>query len=338
VRDNIETYTLLCTSDHLMKSQYMSVDNAFKGKKADDIVSNILETYFDHDLTEVDPTQGLHSFTFNRVPPFKAINQIIDETESTSDGSSCYFFFETNDGYNLRNLDNMLTQQPLTKDDKKIEPYIYISGEVKSDNINEGKRILEMTEGTSFDFLNGIIQGQYGTETKYFDPIRKRLASQFYLHESDWNSTIHSNPNPLISQNISQEFGISPSLEKYMVSNYLSVDSDYIAARDSLIRNTFRRKQNIAARRKSLLSRIENNKVNIMIYGDSRIMAGQSIDILVPTTGQKTKTGEITDQFVSGRYLIVGVHHNISDTEYRTIMTVVKDSYVKSPDYDFGDF
>jgi len=338
VRDNIETYTLLCTSDHLMKSQYMSVDNAFKGKKADDIVSNILETYFDHDLTEVDPTQGLHSFTFNRVPPFKAINQIIDETESTSDGSSCYFFFETNDGYNLRNLDNMLTQQPLTKDDKKIEPYIYISGEVKSDNINEGKRILEMTEGTSFDFLNGIIQGQYGTETKYFDPIRKRLASQFYLHESDWNSTIHSNPNPLISQNISQEFGNSPSLEKYMVSNYLSVDSDYIAARDSLIRNTFRRKQNIAARRKSLLSRIENNKVNIMIYGDSRIMAGQSIDILVPTTGQKTKTGEITDQFVSGRYLIVGVHHNISDTEYRTIMTVVKDSYVKSPDYDFGDF
>ena len=85
------------------------------------------------------------------------------------------------------------------------------------------------------------------------------------------------------------------------------------------------------------MSRITNNSIDIMVYGDSRIMAGETIDITMPTTGQKKKTDELIDNLTSGRYLITAVKHSISDDEYYTIMTVVKDSYIKNPDR-MGDF
>jgi len=332
INDRSERITLLCTSDHMMKNMYKSVDRSFRNQKASDIISKILETQFDDELFEFDETLGLHTYTFNRVPPFRAINQIIAEAESASTGSSCYFFFETNDGYFLRNLDDMLIQEPMTeKESGQKLVYRYIYGDIGGDNVSEGSRILDMRESVSFDLLNGVMQGQYGVRTNYFDPIRKRLASSTYLHNENWESTIHANPNSLITENISEEFGTEVSLENYMITNYLSLQSDYVSAREPIIRNTFRRKQNISGRRKSILSRITNNKIDIMVHGDSRIHAGATIDIEVPTTGQKGKSGDLIDRFTSGRYLVIAVQHNISDTRYRTVMTVVKDSYVKNP-------
>ena len=65
-----------------------------------------------------------------------------------------------------------------------------------------------------------------------------------------------------------------------------------------------------------------------MVYGDSRIMAGETIDITMPTTGQKKKTDELIDNLTSGRYLITAVKHSISDDEYYTIMTIERLPYV----------
>ena len=80
-----------------------------------------------------------------------------------------------------------------------------------------------------------------------------------YIHETDHIETNHSNRNPLISANTVSEFGASASIEKYMVSNYSSIFSDYITSRDENIRNSFRRKQNIVGKRQAVLSRIKNS-------------------------------------------------------------------------------
>ena len=117
-----------------------------------------------------------------------------------------------------------------------------------------------------------------------------------------------------------------------MISNYPSVFSDYITSRDEEIRTSFRRKQNIAAKRQAILTSIKNNKINVVVHGDSRIMAGQTLNINIPTSGQASKTDEQLDKFVSGKYLIVSTQHNITDTDYKTVMTIVKDSNLKSPD------
>lgn len=340
-RDRMEKYTILCAPDHLLKQQYMTIDRSYVRQPASAIAYSIIGSSFNYEITELDETEGLHTHTFARTTPFQAINQVISECQSKENGSSCFFFFQTNDGYNLRDLDNMLSQQVRRVEIDGVFQdviYNYISGETKADDQFAGSRILDYKEPVSFDLLDGIMDGQYGIKTSYFDPIRKRMDEDSYLHETDFETGKHSNPKPLISTNISQEFGAQPSIEKYMVSNYSSIFSDYITSRDPVIRNSFKRKQNFASQKASVLARIKNNKINVVVHGDSRIMAGQTMRINIPTSGVKPKSEEQLDKFVSGKYLIVSTHHNITDSDYKTVLTVVKDSNLKSPNTLEDDF
>ena len=330
LRDKLEGYSILCTTDHMLKQQYMTVDRTYTNQLSSAIASNVMGSYFNYEITELEETVGRHTFTFARVTPFQAINQLMTETESNLSGSSCYFFFQNNDGYNLRNLDTMLSQ-PVRQVEEKDVQYQYITGETGGDDQFQGTRILEYSETVSFDLLDGILGGQYGSRTQYFDPIRKRIDETDYIHETDHIETDHSNRNPLISANTVSDFGTSASIEKYMVSNYSSIFSDYITSRDETIRNSFRRKQNIAGKRQAVLARIKNSKINIVVHGDSRIMVGQTILLQFPTGGDIKESDEQVDKFVSGKYLITAVHHNISDTDYKTVLTCVKDTYIKSP-------
>ena len=76
----------------------------------------------------------------------------------------------------------------------------------------------------------------------------------------------------------------------------------------------------------------------IMVYGDSRIKAGQTIEILVPKTGVDFEVNNTNDAFASGKYLVVGVKHQIDDKEYHTLMTIVKDSNIVQPDDEGEDW
>jgi len=330
IRDRMEGYSILCTTEHMLKQQYMTVDRTYTNQLSSVIASNIMGSYFGYEITELEETVGRHTFTFARLTPFQAINQLMAETESQLSGSSCYFFFQTNDGYNLRNLDTML-DQPVRRVEGKDVEYHYITGEANNDDQFQGTRILEYNETVSFDLLEGILDGQYGARTQYFDPIRKRIDVNDWIHVDDHIGTLHSNHHPLISANTASEFGTSASLEKYMVSNYASAFSDYIFSRDENIRTAFRRKQNIAAKRGAVLARIANSKINIVVHGDSRLMVGQTISLKFPTGGQIKESDEQIDKFVSGKYLIVMIHHNISDTDYKTVLTCVKDTYIRNP-------
>lgn len=343
LRANLDSYEMMCSKNHSLQSNYMTVDRAYRDR-ADNIIRDILKDYLKDETVweenvNLDPTVGLHNVLFNRLTPFQSIYKMIGEIESASDGSSCYFFWETNDGYNLRNLDNMLNQ-PLKIDpetEKPVKPYVYVEGDVAGDEKIDPQRILSFKEGVSFDLLSGIVGGEFGVETKYFDPIRKTMGSSTYLHDRDWESTLHSNPYPSVTPNVGEEFGSKPSLEKYMVTNYLAAQADYVKTRDDDIRTFFRRKQNVSSRRNTILKRIESNKVEIVVYGDSRIKAGQTIEILVPKSGQDNQ-GNTNDAFTSGKYLVVGVKHQIDSSEYHTSMTIVKDSNIIQSDDEGEDW
>jgi hypothetical protein len=339
--DKVDSYTLLCTTNDFINSHYKIVDRTYTRKSAKNIVSDILKEKFGQELfndQEV-KTEGIHTFTFTQINPFKAINQILLEAQSVEEdkASSIFCFWQNNDGYQLQNLDILLRKEPRKDETGETLKYAYFTGEVPNDYQFESSRILDVRETVSFDFLNGIAEGQYGTMVKYYDPIAKQFRNNQYTHDENWEDNIHANKNPLLSKNISEEFGRTTTVEKYLTTNAVASKITYVSDRDVNIRTSSRRRQNVVAGATAIMSRITNNSIDIMVYGDSRIMAGETIDITMPTTGQKKKTDELIDNLTSGRYLITAVKHSISDDEYYTIMTVVKDSYIKNPDR-MGDF
>jgi len=325
--NNVEVYGLFCTTEHMMKSKYKEVNRTFSNMKYSDMVENILREYFNSELFSKDETQGLHRHTFPRISPFAAIRQIAEEAEC-ADGdraSSSYFFWQNNDGYQFRHLESLLSQPSFRK-------YYYFQGEVPSDYKFEGARILQMNENVSFDLLGGVNEGQYGMNVKYYDPISKTLFNSKYSYFDSFSQTEH-NGYPTLTEKISKEFSENYSLEKYITTNQVSSKIPYVSERDSYLRTQFRRRQNFVGRSTSINSRIRNNSISVMVYGDSRISAGLTIDIEIPNAGQKkSSSSEIIDRFTSGKYLVTSVKHRLTRTEYYTVMTLSKESYLKKPE------
>lgn len=66
---------------------------------------------------------------------------------------------------------------------------------------------------------------------------------------------------------------------------------------------------------------------NIVVVGDSRLQAGSTIDVLLPTPTDPVKLSEYRDEYFSGKYFVSEVRHQIFfGGAYTVDMTIRKDS------------
>jgi len=74
--------------------------------------------------------------------------------------------------------------------------------------------------------------------------------------------------------------------------------------------------------------------MKIETYGDTNIMVGDIVDVVIPSNREQTPTGgkESMDSILSGRYLVVQLHHQVSPATQAHKMTfqVMKDSVSSS--------
>jgi len=333
IRDRVNKYVIACVTQDQITSSYKQIDSTYRGMTCAEIVNSILNDSFGVGLNSYDETVGSARFTFARQPPIAAILKIAGEAESKNSDSN-FFFWQTNSGYHFHTLSSLLNRSPVRK-------FIYMTGNAEGDDKAEGNRILKMEESTTFDILDGITEGQYGVNVKYFDPVSQAMFENSYSHANEYypknwekkDRTTH----PFIPQNISKEFSDKNSLEKYLVSNFVSHHNSYCTERDYVIRNEFRRRQNFVAHDTAVRSQLKTNSLELLVAGDSNIHAGDVIEVEISASGEKKLTEELRDRFSSGKYLVSAVRHSFTGKLYFTNMTVSKASYLKNPD-TIGDF
>ena len=70
--------------------------------------------------------------------------------------------------------------------------------------------------------------------------------------------------------------------------------------------------------------------LKITVHGDTDIMCGDIINVIIPSNKPLDKTGgkQAMDPILSGRYLITSLHHIVvpSESSHAMIMTIMKDS------------
>jgi len=340
-RDRLESYALSCVTGDFLHSSYKKVEKAYRGT-ALEIVEQLLEGYFGLAYSAdrgYDFTNGQISHTFVRETPIGAIRKIASEAEAKGNTDSNYYFWQTNSGYKFRNLQSLISA-------KSTRKYMYVTGNTEADKKIEGSKILSLTEPVSFSSLDGILGGQYGVNVKYYDPIAKSMfENKFSHHDTYYPPKWRSKKRPthaLLPENISKEFSKDQSLEKYLVSNYVSAHNSYCTERDYEIRNQPVRKQNFLAKSTAVHNQFLTGAIEILVYGNSSIQAGDLIDIDVPSTGESASASDnLMDKLSSGKYLIVSLRHSVTPDSYYTALTITKDSYLKYPVLDdtddFGD-
>jgi hypothetical protein len=329
-QDRLDGYAISCITGDFQNSLYEKVQKSYKGT-CHEIVQALLGEYFGVGFSPgmYNKTDGQVKFVFTRDTPIGAIRKIAAQAESKGDNDSNYFFYQTNLGYNFRNLESLIGAEPRRK-------YMFITGNVGCDESYEGNRILNLSEPVSTSTLDGVVDGQYGVNVRFYDPIAKAMYQKSYSHydskyPKDWRSKDRNRNHPLIPEVTSKELSKNSSIEKFVVTNYVSHKNKYVTDRDSTIRNQPIRRQNFLAKSTAIHSAFLRGSLQIMVYGDSSLCAGDVVSIEVPATGEGKITESFIDKLTSGNYLIVSVRHNLTPENYYTILTITKNTHLVYP-------
>ena len=258
-----------------------------------------------------------NSFAFcsNWWKPTKAI-QYICEHAKNSNNSSSYLFFETMQGFGFESLDALISDevpiiQYFTKDNysRQMTQSNFTS---YRDLEKDYQSILEINYKTGYDFIERIKSGYYGGEIIDFN-----VSTQQYSHRVNnlsFDEGKHLNKFSPIADNTpvtSRAFLKFIPKATNIFENYEDVSN-----------------AEFAVKRKTVMSRLNTNKVLIRVHGRTDYSIGQKMSLNIPKNAQLTSSDSDRDEFVSGVYLVTSLTHSIAHGMHYCILELVKDSYV----------
>ena len=81
------------------------------------------------------------------------------------DSTAGFLFYETQEGFNFRSIDNLINQDPF------IEDYTYSPGVVKFDDPRKDFKIIKYSIDRNQDLMGKLQRGAYSSERYYINPV-----------------------------------------------------------------------------------------------------------------------------------------------------------------------
>lgn len=270
-------------------------------------------------LTTVVETFDSRSYVLPYWTPLYAINWLAHRARAKEDTSLCdYVLFQNSDGHHFVPISKL----------KTLEPSFVYTNFPSGFRDSQGERML-LSE------LRNI--HSYVVENRT-DKIKEQsigmLASALLTHDittKKWNTT-HFTYDKSFRNDASgvERYPIVP-IEK----------TDYSSAVESHLRfypkSTFTMEgktevhdpNEIVLLRQSLLARINSINLILSCYGDTNVKVGQIIEFKTESRESTKNQDKFEDDYMSGRYLLTAIKHEVTDREHLMTMTLSKDSYAE---------
>jgi hypothetical protein len=310
-------YVLHFISKEAITDLNRKISKAYSGKVSD-IVSKIIK---DPDglsttkTTNIEETKNKIKYTSNFWRPSKNMQFLTDNAESVT-GSPSYLFFENKYGFNFVSLETLYTGTPLQQRfiadnyTAEINPLGGSSASIERDY----QRVLDMQTPATFNYMDRIASGFYGSEIIYYDILTKQYVHTGYVPDFKKDGK-HLNPHQTWTEN-------NPSRPKALLLHENQYYNNFEGF--DVTSNT-----KIVQKRKALLAQAESNKVIITVFGRMDYSAGQRVYLNVPVTGQISATNtDPEDKLLSGNYLIAALCHFINRESHECTIELIKDSYL----------
>ena len=130
-----------------------------------DIVKKYLKT---QKKIECDKTQNPYGFLGNLRKPFTILMWLASKgvpgTVSGEDATAGYFFYETQDGYKFKSIDQLIEDEPYENE------YEYSSGVIANEDGNDFK-VLSFQASKNQDLMEQLKRGAYCSHRIYFNPL-----------------------------------------------------------------------------------------------------------------------------------------------------------------------
>ena len=166
-----ELFTLHLVSRESITNQTIRVGRKFPTSQTiSDSVSDIIKDYLKSDkFGTIDQTQNKYGFIGNLKKPFSVITWLASKSVAYNgpgkDSTAGFLFYETQEGFNFRSIDNLINQDPF------IEDYTYSPGVVKFDDPSKDFKIIKYTVDRNQDLMGKLQRGAYSSERYYINPV-----------------------------------------------------------------------------------------------------------------------------------------------------------------------
>ena len=291
------TYKLKCVSREQLTQSNINIVHSYN-ETINDIVNNIFTRYLETDkVLNIDPCKGNETIVFPKVTPFVAIDIIRKRAVHPKYVSSSFVFFENQDGFNFKCIEQMMEDGKAKIGSKKF----YYFSNTQKDKHTEAlmfRSIIEYENIGRTDITDMIQKGGIKNRVKTFDIFSKKVSDVTFDMTQKFAQMVGSDKkNSLnITDSTIKEFANEPTFNFYI-------------AKDTNRKENFL--ENMMGARLAYQQLFNSNFVRAYIPGDSSIKAGDVIELNLPkATGTTEARG--TDDLVDGNYIVTRLRHNIT--------------------------
>ena len=257
-------------------------------------------------INEIQKTANAYNFLGNSKSVFDIICNLGSKSTVEKD-SAGFFFFETQDGFNFKSIDSLVSKRPVA---------VYYKSEVLQENFNNSFndfKILSCTIKKNQNVLNALNAGVFYTKNIFFNP------KTFEETEVEYKFT---DGKLVKSLGKSAE---APDVNAHTKTHYSILDigtlETTVAGKDNNNPNEY---QAQAAMRYNILF---SQLVDIQIPCNPNLKAGDTIECYFEMITQSKKQQGAHDPVQSGKYLIVDLCHHYEPARSITSLTLARDSY-----------
>ena len=306
---NKQTATLEFISEESLVNETCRVNKKFTGNVTQ-IVNELLESETKGIKTKKeiksDDAVNKYSFVGNLKRPFETIQWLCPKAQASSDNFG-FLFFENQDGFHFKSIENLLKQEPeflYKKPDRPTETDL---------------RIIESNLNQSDDMGINARMGMYSNKTIYID-----LENETY-EETDFNISELNPEKPLKVIDTLKE---KPTRLMFRILDQGALQKGS-KKEEVEKRNELAVYQNKSYIRNNLLF---SQSLNISVPINPELRAGQMIEVQFPlaqlsSRGTENEYGRDKDNDISGKYLISELRHVIGDGKSSTQLNLIRDTF-----------
>jgi hypothetical protein len=282
---------------------------------AEDIIKSYLQTSKN---VSVDPSSNKYGFIGNMRKPFTVLTWLASKgvPDSKGDATAGYVFYETQEGYNFRSLDKLITQQPKAT---------YNATEIANpDSDRKDFEILSYITNRNQNMLEKLRLGAYASQRMFFNPLNFSFTlPEKGLFKIDDYSGKSKNLGetiklPKISEDSEKTLGEIPTRMITGIVDIGTMEEDVSTDENA---DPLKYQSQALMRYNVLFTQTLTATVPL----NTNLMAGNIIKCLFPkTTTDKNKE---YDQDQSGLYMIKELCHHFDTEGSYTSMKLIRDTF-----------
>jgi hypothetical protein len=314
-----EFFELNLVSREAITNETVRVPKKFPTSQSiSDSVESIIKEYLKTDkIDEIDKTQNKYGFIGNLRKPFTVLVWLASKgvpESSKKDATAGYVFFQTQDGFSFRSIDNLISQPS-----KATYSYSDVNqtGYERDNDFN----ILQYTTNRNQNLIEKLRLGTYSSYRIVYDPLHFTFKESTFKLENYAGESVNLGQTlelPKISNDSNQKLGDLPTRILSQVLDVGTVDADISKASNA----DPSKYQSQAIMRYNVLF---TQTLSMTVPSNTNLRAGDIITCNFPKISRED--GATYDDEQSGLYMIKELCHHFDTEGSYTSMSLIRDTF-----------